>query len=41
VRPERLREIDDWLTPYRRMWARSLERLATHLDEMADAGNPD
>jgi DNA-binding transcriptional ArsR family regulator len=36
VRAERLREIDDWLKPYRRMWARSLDGLGRHLDEMPD-----
>jgi DNA-binding transcriptional ArsR family regulator len=36
VRPERLREIDEWLDPYRLMWARSLEQLEGHLEQMAD-----
>jgi DNA-binding transcriptional ArsR family regulator len=36
VRAERLREIDEWLVPYRRMWARSLDALERHLDEMPD-----
>lgn len=39
VRPEPLRAIDDWLEPYRRMWAASLDRLETHLDTMPE--NPD
>jgi DNA-binding transcriptional ArsR family regulator len=34
VRGERLREVDEWLAPYRQMWARSLEKLSRHLDEM-------
>jgi DNA-binding transcriptional ArsR family regulator len=34
VRSERLREVDEWLAPYRHMWARSLEKLSRHLDEM-------
>ena len=34
VRSERLREVDEWLAPYRQMWARSLEKLSRHLDEM-------
>lgn len=33
VRPETLREIDDWLAPYRRLWAASLDRLEQALDE--------
>lgn len=31
-----LREIDEWLAPYRRMWAQSLDDLGRHLEEMAD-----
>jgi DNA-binding transcriptional ArsR family regulator len=33
VRPEPLEELDAWLAPYRRMWTRSLDALARHLDE--------
>ena len=36
LRPEPLREIDEWLTPYRVMWARSLDALAAHLDAHPD-----
>ncbi|HEY1689505.1 MAG TPA: metalloregulator ArsR/SmtB family transcription factor [Solirubrobacteraceae bacterium] len=36
VRPEPLRAVDAWLAPYRRMWARSLDRLERHLDAMPD-----
>ena len=36
VRPEPLREIDEWLTPYRRAWADRLDALERHLDEMPD-----
>ena len=36
VRPEPLRAIDEWLTPYRRMWAASLDDLARHLDTIGD-----
>ena len=32
VRPEPLRAIYDWLAPYRRMWATSLDELERHLD---------
>jgi DNA-binding transcriptional ArsR family regulator len=34
TRSEALREIDEWLAPYRRMWARSLDDLERHLDAM-------
>jgi DNA-binding transcriptional ArsR family regulator len=37
VRPEPLRAVDEWLTPYRRLWAARLDALARHLDEMPDA----
>jgi DNA-binding transcriptional ArsR family regulator len=33
IRPEPLAEVDDWLTPYRRLWARGLDRLERHLEE--------
>jgi DNA-binding transcriptional ArsR family regulator len=36
VRPEPLREIDEWLQPYRRAWADRLDTLERHLDEMPD-----
>ena len=31
VQPEPLREIDAWLTPYRRFWDNRLDALATEL----------
>ncbi|MEA3021108.1 MAG: hypothetical protein QOI47_2632 [Actinomycetota bacterium] len=31
LRPAPLAEIDEWLAPYRRLWARSLDKLETHL----------
>ena len=34
--PEPLVEIDDWLTPFRQAWARRLDALEAHLDEMED-----
>lgn len=34
VREQPLRELDDWLAPYRAMWSDSLYALARHLDEM-------
>jgi len=33
IRPEPLVELDDWLAPYRRLWAGSLDRLEEHLDQ--------
>jgi DNA-binding transcriptional ArsR family regulator len=36
ARPEGLREIDEWLTPYRAAWSRRLDALERHLDEMPD-----
>jgi DNA-binding transcriptional ArsR family regulator len=40
VRPEPLRAIDDWLEPYRRMWASRLDELELHLDTMTDGDQP-
>lgn len=34
--PEPLVEIDDWLTPFREAWARRLDALEAHLDEIPD-----
>ena len=36
LRPEPLRDVDQWLAPYRSLWASSLDALADHLDEMED-----
>jgi DNA-binding transcriptional ArsR family regulator len=36
VRPEPLRAIDEWLSPYRRMWGTSLDELERHLERMSD-----
>jgi DNA-binding transcriptional ArsR family regulator len=33
VRAEPLSEIDEWLEPYRRLWADRLDALERHLDE--------
>lgn len=38
VRPEPLREVDDWLAPYRRQWASRLNALERHLEIMDDTG---
>ena len=36
VRVEPLRDIDDWLAPYRRLWSARLDDLERHLDTMPD-----
>lgn len=36
VRPERFRELDAWLEPYRVLWSSRLDDLERHLDEMPD-----
>jgi DNA-binding transcriptional ArsR family regulator len=33
LHPERLLELDRWLTPYRELWRSSLDALERHLDE--------
>jgi DNA-binding transcriptional ArsR family regulator len=35
---EPLREVDDWLEPYRRQWATHLDALERHLNAMDDEG---
>lgn len=30
--PQPLRELDEWLAPYRALWAASLDALESHLD---------
>jgi DNA-binding transcriptional ArsR family regulator len=35
VRAEPLEEVDAWLEPYRRLWARTLDDLERHLDHEA------
>ena len=39
LRPEPLRAIDEWLEPYRRLWATSLDALERHLDAMPGDGD--
>ena len=34
VRTEPLRDLDDWLAPYRQLWEQRLDDLEQHLDEM-------
>jgi DNA-binding transcriptional ArsR family regulator len=33
LRPEPLREVDEWLEPYRRLWASSLDKLGRQMEE--------
>jgi DNA-binding transcriptional ArsR family regulator len=42
VRPEPLRDVDEWLEPYRRAWNRHLDALECHLDtvEPPESGSP-
>jgi DNA-binding transcriptional ArsR family regulator len=37
IRAEPLRDIDEWLTPYRQLWASSLNALERHLEIMDEA----
>lgn len=32
IRPEPLRELDDWIDQYRALWDQRLDQLATHLE---------
>jgi DNA-binding transcriptional ArsR family regulator/uncharacterized protein YndB with AHSA1/START domain len=41
VRAEPLRAIDEWLVPYRRLWASRLDDLERHLDAMPDDEQPE
>lgn len=36
LRPEPLRQIDEWLAPYRAAWSDRLDALERHLDAMDD-----
>jgi len=36
LRPEPLRQIDEWLAPYRAAWRDRLDTLEHHLDEIPD-----
>jgi DNA-binding transcriptional ArsR family regulator len=39
IRTGPLRDMDDWLAPYRELWSRSLDDLERHLDAIPDDGN--
>jgi DNA-binding transcriptional ArsR family regulator len=34
LKPKRLKEIDDWLAPFRKFWAPHLDALEAHLDRL-------
>jgi hypothetical protein len=34
LRPEPLRELEEWLAPFRRLWSRHLDKLERHLDRL-------
>lgn len=36
IEAEPLRAMDEWLAPYRRLWAARLDALSEHLDAMDD-----
>lgn len=36
LRPEPLREVDAWLTPFRRFWTAHVDALERHLDRMGE-----
>lgn len=36
LRPQPLKEIDEWLDPFRRFWEKHLDALERHLDRMDD-----
>jgi DNA-binding transcriptional ArsR family regulator len=40
VRPEPLRAIDEWLAPYRQMWAARLDDLERHLGTIDEDPRP-
>jgi DNA-binding transcriptional ArsR family regulator len=37
LRPEPLMELDEWIGPFRRFWAKHVDALEQHLDRMAEA----
>jgi DNA-binding transcriptional ArsR family regulator len=36
ITPGPLREVDEWLAPYRELWETALDDLEKHLDQMDD-----
>jgi DNA-binding transcriptional ArsR family regulator len=41
LRPERLRELDQWISRYRPFWSETLDSLENHLDETHAAAKED
>ncbi|HEU5207765.1 MAG TPA: metalloregulator ArsR/SmtB family transcription factor [Longimicrobiales bacterium] len=41
LRPERLREVSDWVEQYRRFWTGSFERLDDYLQGLQQGGRDD
>lgn len=41
IEPGPLRSVDEWLTPYRRLWATRLDALAEHLNSMDEMDEMD
>lgn len=41
LRPERLKEVDAWIAPYRRLWDQRLVRLERQLKIMEDPKGPE
>ena len=37
LKPEPLKELDDWLIPFRRLWSRHVDALERHLDRLEKA----
>ena len=37
LKPEPLKELDDWLVPFRHFWSRHVDALEKHLDRMEKA----
>jgi len=40
LKPERLQEVDDWLTQFRRLWSTHLDALERHLDRVDKTAPP-
>lgn len=37
IRPEPLMEVDEWIAPFRRLWAKHVDALERHLDRLEQA----
>lgn len=40
LKPEPLKELDAWLTPFRRFWSAHVDALERHLDRIARSTSP-